>query len=496
MFHSRPGLSKSRITAFELCTRRLWLQTHRPELADMPFLQQQRIDDGHAVGALACAQQPGGIMVEAEPDLAAAVIRTRELIDAGHPGPIFEATFEHDGVLVRVDILSRDGADGWSVAEVKSSSKVKDYYIGDLATQVWVLRHCGLHVTRAVIRHLNSEFELQREGDFDGIFTDVDLMAAIEPIIALREQTVISARDMLTHDEPEALVGSHCSKPVPCTFAGWCHDQTFGDTQWPVTMLPKGAGTSWLQQGVRDMLDLKEGDLQPIPARVLAATRSGQPFHDVAGARQAIGAWGWPRAWLDFETIGPAIPRWIGTRPYQHIPFQFSLHLEQEDGSITHHAFLDLSGADPQAACAEALVRLIPADATIIAYFATFEKGVMSRLAKALPDYADALTDMAARTVDLLPVTRDHWYHRDQRGSWSIKAVLPTISDLGYAGLSVKDGGDAQMAYLEATDPATKMDRKSALEEGLLAYCRRDTQAMIAVARRLVVDQAAELALR
>jgi hypothetical protein len=221
---------------------------------------------------------------------------------------------------------------------------------------------------------------------------------------------------------------------------------------------------------------------------VLAATRDDRPFHDREGARAAMADWAHPHAFLDFETINPAIPRWIGTRPYQQVPFQFSLHLAGADGEMIHHEFLSADGSDPRRSCAEALIAAIPPEATIIAYNAAFEKRVLRELARDLPDLAGPLLAMEVRTVDLLPVAREHWYHRDQRGSWSIKAVLPTLSELGYEGLEVKDGGSAQDAWLEAADPACEPDRRWALEEQLKAYCALDTLAMVAVMKGLAEE--------
>lgn len=131
----RFGLSKSRITAFEQCPRRLWLSIHNPDVAEFDEGAEARFATGHEVGAVACALYPEGVMVEAEPNLAAALARTVELIANDHPGPIFEATFEHDGVLVRVDLLFREPDGRWRMAEVKSSTSAKDYHLGDLATQ-------------------------------------------------------------------------------------------------------------------------------------------------------------------------------------------------------------------------------------------------------------------------------------------------------------------------------------------------------------------------
>ena len=152
---------------------------------------------------------------------------------------------------------------------------------------------------------------------------------------------------------------------------------------------------------------------------------------------------------------------------------------------MIHHEFLSADGADPRRACAQALIAAIPHEATIIAYNAAFEKRVLRDLARDVPDLAVPLLAMEARTVDLLPVARAHWYHRDQRGSWSIKAVLPTLSELAYEGLEVKDGGSAQEAWLEAADPACPPGRRWALGEQLKAYCALDTLAMIAVMRAL-----------
>ncbi len=481
----RHGLSKSRITAFEQCPRRLWLMIHRPELAEHDDGAQARFATGNQVGAIACALHPEGVMVEAEPDLAAALAETARLIAEGHPGPIFEATFEHDGVLVRVDVLHREKGATWRMAEVKSSTGPKDYHLGDLATQLWVLRESGIAVASAAIRHVDNSFVLKRAGDYAGLLTDAELLAEAEGVAQGRPQTVAEARRVLAGGEPVCAMGAHCEKPFACEFATHCAAGEGEGPEWPVTLLPNGGGKKWAGQGIADLLDLDEADLPAKQAKIVAATRSGVPFHDAKAARAAMKPWGSTRAWLDFETINPAVPLWIGTRPYQQVPFQFSVHLEEAGGAITHHEFLCADGSDPRGPCAAALVAAIPPEATIVAYNAAFEKRVLRELATDCPDYAAALLAMETRTVDLLPIARDCWYHRDQRGSWSIKAVLPTLAELDYAALEVKDGGDAQAAFLEAIEPGCDPTRRWALEEALKAYCARDTWAMVAVARAL-----------
>ena len=252
-------------------------------------------------------------------------------------------------------------------------------------------------------------------------------------------------------------------------------------------MLPNGGGKRWIESSVVDLFAVDPADLTSVMhKRVHHATVTGDTYHDVDGARAEMAGWAFPRTWLDFETIAFAVPRWIGTRPYAQVPFQFSAHVEEADGGIDHREFLSLDGTDPRRTCAETLVAMIPATGAVIGYNASFEKGRIVELAAAFPDLADALSGIADRIVDLLPVTRANWYHRDQRGNWSIKAVLPTVAaEMDYAGLEVKDGGSAQEAYLEAIGDGCTAERRTALDTALRAYCGRDTEAMIVLARRL-----------
>ncbi|PZP19119.1 MAG: DUF2779 domain-containing protein [Sphingomonas hengshuiensis] len=493
--HRRFGLSKSKITAFEQCPKRLWLSVHRRDLAEQDEGAEARFATGHEVGAIACALLPDGVMVEAEPDLAAALATTRALLDGGHDRPIFEATLEHDGVLVRIDVLEPDGAGGWHMAEVKSSTKAKDYHVGDLATELWVARNAGLPVTSAAIRHIDNSFVLEREGDWNGLFADTDLMAFAEPIIGKRADVVAAARATLAGAEPDTAPGSHCETPFPCEFAGYCHAALPIGPDWPVTVLPNGGGKRWIERNVIDLFAVDPAELtSAIHKRVHHATVTGDVYHDVAGARAAMIGWAFPRTWLDFETISFAVPRWIGTKPYAQVPFQFSAHVEEADGTIDHREFLSLDGADPRRACAKALLSMMPVDGSVIGYNASFEKSRIVELAAIFPDLASALLGIAERVVDLLPVTRANWYHRDQRGSWSIKAVLPTVAvEMDYAGLEVKDGGSAQEAYLEAIREDCTTERRMALDSALRAYCGRDTEAMIVLARRLTGQQQASV---
>jgi hypothetical protein len=241
------------------------------------------------------------------------------------------------------------------------------------------------------------------------------------------------------------------------------------------------------EQGYRDLREVPAG-LITDPASVLVhrVTSSGRRFLDRSAA-EAIDRLPWPRAYLDFETMNFAVPRWAGTRPYQQVPFQWSCHVETAPGKLEHAEFLDVGGADPRRACAEQLVAVLRGTKVIVVYHAAFERGRMQELADSFPDLAGPLHEAIDRIFDLLPLVRQCYCHRDMRGSYSLKAVLPTVLKADpYAGLeAVRDGTGAQLAYLEAIDPATTAARRGALAEQLRAYCRVDSWAMIAVARFL-----------
>jgi|JI10StandDraft_1071094.scaffolds.fasta_scaffold104719_2 hypothetical protein len=451
---------------------------------------------GHEVGALACSQVPGGVMVEAEPDLRAALDLTRKLVQRAD-FPIFEATFEHDGTLVRVDILSPElNSDGavWHMYEVKSSGSAKTYHLGDLATQIWVLEQNGIQLGSASIRHIDTTFRLERHGDYEGIFRDAPLLADLCETAGARGKLVAQIRKVLEGSEPVCATGAHCELPFTCEFSEHCNSFEPEGPDWPISELPNtGArlAQKWAAKGVFAINELPDSaELNSLHSRICNAVRTGEVYLDSSGVRLATKDWTYPRIWLDFETIGFTIPRWIGTSPYQQVPFQFSAHVELEGGELEHVEALDVTGTDPRSSIAEHLAAL-PREGTVVAWNASFERRCLRNLAEACPDYREPLTSLADRTVDLLPVAKANYYHRDQRGSFSIKAVLPTLCpELSYADLAVADGGQAQLAYLEATSDICTLDRKAALESSLKEYCARDTFAMLEIFRKLSGDTA------
>jgi len=492
------GLSKSRITAFEQCRRKLWLSVHRPKEAVRTAASLARMNLGNEVGAIARAAAPGGRLIETQQNLTVALEQTNALIKAGWDKPIYEATFAYSSVLVQADILEPLGNGTWKLGEVKSSTSVKDYHLGDLATQVWVLNNVGLSLGSAEIWHINTNFVLEAVGQYDGLFVRSPQLAAIQPILSDREQTVLGAFSTLQSNEPDVEMGDHCGSPFECEFQAYCTRKLPPGPEWPISLLPhvgKKLASEWAVRGIADLRDLPEWALKKEQHQtVQRVTITGEAFLNRRGALRDTAKWKWPRHFLDFETIALPVPRWLGTRPYQQLPFQFSCHSQSETQTVSHSEFLSRDDADPRRPLAEKLVEVLcseeAAEGAIIAYNAPFERRCVRELAASLPDLATQLREIEARIVDLLPVARANYYHRDQRGSWSIKSVIPTIDpSLSYSNLAIGNGELAQVRWLEAISGAIPFETSSEIFDALLAYCKQDTWAMIVVFDALVGGQ-------
>jgi len=473
-------LSKSKLVAYRQCPKRLWLQTYRRELARQSEAVENRMAQGTLVGAAAQRQYPEGRLIAHVLDLPAALRDTDIALAQNGDLTLFEAALRWQDVLVRADVLIRhDGR--YRIIEVKASTKVKDSHLTDASIQTWVARGAGLDVEKVELAHIDNRFVYPGGDDYRGLFEHVDMTAAVEPLQAEIPGWVEGAQRDLAEPMPDIAVGKQCHDPFECEFLAFCAPE---DVAFPVELLPNGTRLvrALRQEGFPDLRDVPIDRLpREDHRRIWRATTSGQAEIDPAAAAR-INALPSPRYFLDFETVGPAVPRWAGTRPYQKIPMQWSCHRQDADGTVTElPPYLDTTGADPRRAFATTLVDAISHDGIIVVYNATFERGVMMQMAETFDDLAPALRDMASRLFDLLPFTREHYYHPAMLGSWSIKRVLPTIApDLDYGNLELVQSGDmVEPIYFEMVEPATTPERRDALAFALRTYCARDTLAMV-----------------
>ncbi len=298
---------------------------------------------------------------------------------------------------------------------------------------------------------------------------------------------------------PQVVTGKQCVDPYECPFKAFCKTLDPPSPADPIELLPDSAGKALAkklrkEKGYTSILDPKPDELTGAQAdlyrRIQTAHSTGKAVLKPVGGT-VLKALPYPRYYFDFEGIDFPVPRWSGVRPYEHIPFQWSCHIERSPGVFEHKEFLDLTGNDPSLACIERMQQTINPDDSgpIFVYHMTYEKLRLEELGVRHPEHAVLFQKYINRLFDLLPIVKQHFYDPQMRGSFSIKKVLPVIAaDLDYGELEeVQEGTAAQVAYLYATlDPSTEPDRKADLDRKLRKYCRQDTWAMVEIAHFLM----------
>lgn len=478
-------LSKSKLMASRQCLKRLWLSVEKPELAQESADAEAVYQVGHEVGAIARQLYGPGQLIAAGPPagLGEALDRTHDALKTR--GTFFEAAFSADDVLVLSDVV-RVHQKGLDLVEVKSSASVKPVYLEDVAVQAWVLARNGRRLRGIRIAHIDTRFIYPGGEDYRGLLKEADVASEVRELLPEVGDWVATAKRVLRGAEPDIQPGSQCTQPYTCPFFDHCNPPIDG---YPIERFPGLSGPQredLLHRGITDARQLPAAELDtPALRRYHRAVNTGRAQIDPA-ALSGLKALPYPRYYLDFETISFAVPIWPGTRPYQALPFQWSLHKESAAGHLEHQGFLDLSGSSPVRRCMEALIAALERPGPVIVY-SSYEKTILRSMQKLYPDLAVALEGLVNRLQDLLPITRAGYYHPDQQGSWSIKAVLPTLdTNLDYQQLSeVRSGMEAQRVYREAIRVETTPERREQIRRHLEAYCTMDSLAMVHLLHQL-----------
>ncbi len=482
------ALSKSRYEAGLQCAKRLYLECAAPELRAPDDAGREALARaGVEVGAIARRRFPGGVLVEDLRFEPAAAATARLVADRAVPA-IYEAAFEHGGARVRADVLRRVGDDAFELIEVKAASRVRDRHEVELAFQLAVLEGAGLAIVRTLLVLLDREYVHEAGApDLARLFQIVDLTEKARAALPALRQNLGAMRGVVDAPEvPAVACGPQCLVPRRCAFFAHCHA---GGPEQPLTDLPRLTPEQLRELAALGIDDIRSVPLDfptltPMQRRACVAVRSGGAVCEPALAER-LGAIPLPAHFVDFETFAPAVPVYPGTRPFEQVPFQWSDHVLAGDGGVTHHEFLHDDDSDPRHAFATSLLEAT-ADAASIVVYSSFESDVLAASAHELPDLRAALLERRSRIVDLLPIVREHCYHPGLRGSFSIKAVLPAfVPTLGYGDLAIRDGLTASLSHATLVDRTIAPARRAELRGQLLAYCARDTAAMLALYRML-----------
>jgi hypothetical protein len=477
-------LSKSRFVAGCQCLKRLYFQVHDPELAAEPDASVAAIiEQGQEVGMLARQLFPGGVEVRGDGGLGQAIRATRELVANPDAPAIFEGVFEHGGVLVRVDILHRRRDGRWRLIEVKSTTAVKDHHVEDVAIQQRVVRRSGIDLVSSCLAHVNRGYV------YDGGSIDPHRFFKVRNVTRRTEKLQPKLPSLLRAqfrvlgmaEPPRIASGPQCSHPVTCEFFDHCNPPLPNDHVLTLPRIHASEVAKLVARGVQSIHNIP--DNYPLPERLRRActsVKSGKPWFGPE-LKDELKTLKYPLYFTDFETLSPCVPRFPGMRPYGHIPFQFSVHLQQEPGAMPEHLeFLATDTSDPRTVFISTLCKALGDCGSIVVYHQQFESQRLSELAAWLPEFAGRVERIQRRLWDLLPVIRDHVYHPAFGGSYSLKSVLPAlVPEMSYEGMEVADGQGAGLAWESLIGNGLDADEGDKIRKALLDYCGQDTLGML-----------------
>ena len=483
-------ISKSRFVSGAQCEKKLYFDLFRKDLKPPVSAQQQALfNTGHEIGHLAQQVFPGGIDLSPETyyDFSDAIDQTREAITKGQQ-TIYEAAFYHEEVLAALDILHHEHGERWAI-EVKSSTTVKDYHLQDAALQYWVMAQSGFTPDKFFLMHINNAYVKQGPIDPKALFTLSYITAEVKEKQAWVTEQLTILKSLQANNEPDIPIGKHCESPFECDYKPHCWKHI--PSKDSVFDLKNARGREWdlYAKGVVHLADVPHGyNLTPSQQLQIDGVKYDKVNIEEDNIASFLEGLTYPIYYFDFETINSAIPILDGTKPFQQVPFQYSLHRVHAPGESAEHTaylanpldFTPNGAADPLQSLINQLKTDFQQKGTILAYNAIFEQTVLKALATAYPEDADFIQPLTERFVDLMDVFKEGWYYTPaMQGSYSIKYVLPALfPELSYDNLAIGNGTDASNTFLSMI-LGSFTGNETLTRKQLLQYCEQDTYAMV-----------------
>lgn len=492
-------LSKSKFILGQQCHKSLWLSNNGVKPTNpMDESSKDRLRAGDQVGEAAKELFPDGLEIEyLGNDFQKMCDLTTNGIEAGET-TIYEASFEEKGVFIRVDIMNKTSK-GWDVYEVKSSSSLRSYHKEDASLQWHILQSVrGLKLNNAYVVTLNNAYSKDGEINTSELFTkhlltDYVKTNQLEIENQLEDIQLVS----ISNNEPEISIGSQCKKPHACKYLDRCWPKNTKEINsvFNLYRLNLDKKLDLYNQGIMSFEQIKpDTKLTSTQKNQIKANEIKEPIIDKSKIKAFINSVEYPISYFDFETFTDAIPIYDGQKPHAQMPFQYSLHIQDDakskiNSNEGHFEFIANIKEDPRRAIAESMVQNIPKAGSIMAYNQSFEKNVIKSLADYCPDIAEELLALNDRFIDLIePFRSGGYYHHEFKGSFSIKKVLPALcpgdKKLDYKNLEISNGGMASSAYKNMRNLST--DERISMREKLFDYCWLDTYAMYAIYSKLL----------
>ena len=484
-------LSKSTFIRGLQCEKSLYLYKNHYELKDSTSSSLQAVfNQGNNIGILAQELFPNG--ADASPQnhfkMFESAGKTLDFINKGET-IIYEATFLFNDVLAALDILVKD-EDGWRAYEVKSSAKVSDIYIKDAAIQYYTISNSGIDLKDISIVYVNNKYVRNGKLDIHQLFTIESVYNQVLEFLPRIPSEVKRLKNIIESPEiPEIDIGPHCSDPYDCDFKGTCWKHVPDYSVFDIANLRNKKKFDLYNKGLMslDQIDLRETSLNANQVLQVESEVNGTTHIETDQIRGFVKELSYPLYFLDFETINPAVPIYDGSKPYQQLVFQYSLHIQETPTSeLKHREYLADPNKDPRIGFIEQLINDCGTIGDVLVYNISFERGKLNDLAEVFPIYSNTIKDIVNRLKDLMMPFQKKWYYTpEMKGSYSIKFVLPAlVPELSYNELEIKEGGKASNTFLLMVNGSFKGD-EAKVRSQLLEYCKLDTYAMVKILERL-----------
>lgn len=488
----KPILSKSTYIRGLQCEKSLYLYKHNYNLKDLPSAQLQGIfNQGNNVGILAQDLFPNG--VDATPssfyNMQESVFKTLDFIKEGEE-IIYEATFQYNGVIAALDILVKE-KDGWKAYEVKSSTSVSDTYVTDAAIQYYAITNSGIDLKDISIVYINNQYNKNGELDINEFFSIESVFDRVQEVLPSISNNISRFKAVVNSDDvPVKVIGPHCNSPYSCDFKGVCWKHVPEYSVFNISRLNANKKFDLYYHGIVDFeqLDLESAPLNSNQKIQVISELEQKTFIDKPSIQNFVNQLEYPIYHLDFETMTSAVPIYNNSRPYQQLVFQYSLHIEQENGELEHKEYLAEANPtiDPRIEFVKQVIRDCGTSGDVLVYNIGFERGKLNELIELYPQFNKELRNIVNRLKDLMIPFQKRWYYTpEMKGSYSIKYVLPAlVPELSYQDLEIKEGGTASATFSEMVQGIFNGDiEKTRID--LLEYCKMDTYAMVKILEKL-----------
>lgn len=468
----------------------VWLKKHQPQKLPKPGpALQARFDEGNAFERYALQLFPGVVELGFDDfdGYRSLTQRTRNALDYG-ASAIAQGRFEAGPITCIVDLLVRLEDGRFDLMEIKSNTKEKEEHVFDLAFQRAVLEAAGLSIRDTHVLHVNKDYRRNGEIDPHKLVKRVCLTDVVSDKMDFTQRAIKRALDIVsagTMPDPSPRYARMKS------YSDWLDIYQSLNGPLPATsifLLPylkAEALDALLDDGVTTIDELHDlSVLTPAQARYVKGFRSGTRHIDMDGVRAFLNDLTYPLYFLDYETSSSIVPPFDGLQPYQQLPFQYSLHIQEEPGGdIQHREYLHQSASHPVPDLLERLTHDLGKEGSVLVWFAPFERSRNSEMGTLFPGYAAFLEQINARVIDLMDPFKDGRVSDPGfGGSASIKKVLPVlVPDLSYGDLGIQEGETASRLWKEVTLDGRQAAQRQEIYENLKEYCRRDTWAMVRI---------------